>query len=61
LVSEIGDLMQISRETANGMNEMAAGVSQINIAVNQVNGMSVENKTNINDLEQEVEKFTASA
>ncbi|MCL1836501.1 MAG: methyl-accepting chemotaxis protein [Treponema sp.] len=59
LVKEINDLMQISKEAANSMNEMAAGVSQINIAVHQVNSMSVENKTNISDLEQEMEKFTA--
>jgi methyl-accepting chemotaxis protein len=61
LVRETSDLIQISRETASGMSEMASGVNQVNITIDQVNDMSTENKTNINDLEQEMEKFSASA
>jgi methyl-accepting chemotaxis protein len=53
--------MKISRETANGMNEMAGGVNQINIAVNRVNTMSTENKTNINALTQEMAKFVTES
>ena len=61
LVNETGDLMRISRETVDAMNEMAGGVSQINISVNEINDMSMQNKTSIDALEKEMEKFSASS
>jgi methyl-accepting chemotaxis protein len=57
LLRETSDLMTISKETANGMNEMVGGVNQINIAVNGINNMSTENKMNIEALTQQMEKF----
>jgi len=61
LVNEAGDLMKISRETLDAMNEMAGGVTQINISVNEINDMSMQNKMNIDALEQEMEKFSVSS
>jgi methyl-accepting chemotaxis protein len=57
LLKETSELMKISRETANGMNEMVGGVNQINTAVNGINNMSTENKMNIDVLTQQMEKF----
>jgi methyl-accepting chemotaxis protein len=51
------DLEGIASEMANGMEEMAKGADQINIAVNRVNEISGENKTNIDALNGEVSKF----
>jgi methyl-accepting chemotaxis protein len=46
-----------TQEITNGMNEMASGAEQINIAVNQVNNISGENRDNIAVLSREVAKF----
>ncbi|GHV92201.1 hypothetical protein AGMMS50268_27040 [Spirochaetia bacterium] len=51
------DLESIAAEMANGMEEMAKGADQINIAVVRVNEISGENKTNIDTLNGEVSKF----
>jgi methyl-accepting chemotaxis protein len=40
------------------MNEMAVGTEQINVAVNHVNEISGENRTNIDNLIREVSRFT---
>jgi methyl-accepting chemotaxis protein len=58
LAGETNELMKTSRETAGAMSEMTAGVSRINVAVQQVNGMSTENKANIDALKQEIENFS---
>jgi methyl-accepting chemotaxis protein len=50
-------LESITQEITNGMNEMAAGADQINSAINQVNGISVRNKSDIDELIQEVNRF----
>jgi methyl-accepting chemotaxis protein len=50
-------LESITQEITNGMNEMAAGAEQINVAVNQVNGISDRNKNDIEGLIHEVDKF----
>jgi methyl-accepting chemotaxis protein len=47
----------VTSEIANGMNEMAAGADQINVAVNRVNAISGGNKENIDVLVREVAKF----
>ncbi|MDR1059068.1 MAG: methyl-accepting chemotaxis protein [Treponema sp.] len=50
-------LESITQEINNGMNEMAAGADQINVAVIQVNEISDRNKSDIDELIQEVHKF----
>jgi methyl-accepting chemotaxis protein len=47
----------VTQEITNGMNEMASGADQINVAVTQVNSISGENKQNIDILVQEVSRF----
>jgi methyl-accepting chemotaxis protein len=46
-----------TQEIADGMTEMASGAAQINVAVNRVNTLSGENKSNIDVLVQEVSRF----
>jgi hypothetical protein len=41
----------------NGMQEMASGSQRIDSAINQVNGISVENKKKIEALMGEVSRF----
>jgi methyl-accepting chemotaxis protein len=50
-------LESITRELTQGMHEMAAGADQINGAVSQVNEMSGRNKSDIDELIQEVNRF----
>jgi methyl-accepting chemotaxis protein len=57
VIQEGRNLEMVTQEITNGMNEMATGADQINIAVNQVNTISGDNKTNIDILVQEVSKF----
>jgi methyl-accepting chemotaxis protein len=61
VIHEGQNLESITQEIANGMNEMASGADQINTAVNQVNGISGQNKENIDVLidvlVKEVSKF----
>jgi methyl-accepting chemotaxis protein len=48
----------VTQEISSGMNEMSTGADQINIAVNRVNEISGTNKTDIDELIREVDKFT---
>ncbi|MDR2444637.1 MAG: methyl-accepting chemotaxis protein [Spirochaetaceae bacterium] len=57
VINESKNLGNVTRELENGMNEMASGADQINIAVNRVNEISVDNKSNIDVLVNEVSKF----
>jgi methyl-accepting chemotaxis protein len=57
VINESKNLAHVTQELENGMNEMATGADQINIAVNRVNEISVDNKSNIDVLVQEVSKF----
>ncbi|MDR0721221.1 MAG: methyl-accepting chemotaxis protein [Treponema sp.] len=50
-------LESISREISYGMQEIASGADQINTVVNQVNEISGQNKKDIDELIQEVNKF----
>jgi methyl-accepting chemotaxis protein len=50
-------LASITREITNGMNEMASGADQINATVHQANEISGLNKSDIDELMREVEKF----
>jgi methyl-accepting chemotaxis protein len=57
VINESKNLGNVTQELENGMNEMATGAEQINTAVNRVNEISAENKTNIDVLVGEVGKF----
>lgn len=57
VVKESKNLNQITQEIAQSMNEMASGAEQISIAVNKVNDISIQNKTSIEALAEEVGKF----
>jgi methyl-accepting chemotaxis protein len=57
VIKEGKNLEMITQEIAEGMNEMAAGSDQINVAVNRVNGISGQNKENIDVLVSGVSRF----
>jgi methyl-accepting chemotaxis protein len=57
VIAESSNLERITQEIENGMNEMAAGADQINIAVHNVSEMSSKNREAIDDLLKEVSKF----
>ena len=57
VIQEGRNLEKVTEEITGGMNEMATGADQINIAVNQVNEISVKNRENIDILVQEVSRF----
>jgi methyl-accepting chemotaxis protein len=57
IITEGKNLEMATQEITNGMNEMATGADQINVAVNRVNDISGQNKENIDVLVQEVSKF----
>jgi methyl-accepting chemotaxis protein len=46
-----------TQEITNGMNEMATGADQINVAVTRVNEISGNNKESIDVLVKEVSRF----
>jgi methyl-accepting chemotaxis protein len=57
VITEGKNLEMVTQEITNGMNEMATGADQINIAVTRVNDISVQNKENIDVLVKEVSRF----
>jgi methyl-accepting chemotaxis protein len=57
VIQESKNLERVTEEITGGMNEMAIGSDQINIAVNQVNEISVKNRENIDLLVKEVSRF----
>jgi methyl-accepting chemotaxis protein len=57
VIAESSNLEKITQEIEGGMNEMAAGADQINIAVHNVSEMSTKNRLAIDDLMKEVSKF----
>jgi methyl-accepting chemotaxis protein len=57
VIHESKSLEMAIHEVTNGMNEMASGASQINLAVSQVNDISLQNKQSIDVLVKEVSKF----
>ncbi|MCL2758638.1 MAG: methyl-accepting chemotaxis protein [Treponema sp.] len=57
VIRESTNLEKVTQEITSGMSEMAAGANQINIAVNQVNEISVRNRDNISLLVKEVARF----
>jgi len=57
VIKESLNLEKVTQEITSGMNEMATGAEQINIAVTQVNDISVKNREAINKLIKEVNRF----
>jgi methyl-accepting chemotaxis protein len=57
VIKESKNLENVTQEITAGMNEMASGADQINVAVHAVNELSVKNRENINLLMTEVGRF----
>ncbi|MDR1858023.1 MAG: methyl-accepting chemotaxis protein [Treponema sp.] len=57
VIHESQNLEKQTQEITSGMNEMATGADQINLAVNQVNEISVKNREGIATLMKEVSRF----
>jgi len=57
VIKESLNLERVTQEITSGMNEMATGADQINIAVTQVNDISVKNREAISKLIKEVNRF----
>ena len=54
---EATNMNAITQEIPNGMGEMASGAEQVTVAVNNVNELTVKNKSSIEALMKEVGKF----
>ena len=57
VADEMRKLDQLTAVIKDSMNEMAAGVQQINNAVQEVNDLARKNKDSIEGLAEEVGKF----
>ena len=57
VANEMRKLDSLTAVIKDSMNEMSAGVSQINNAVNEVNDLAMKNKESIEGLAREVGKF----
>ena len=57
VAQEMHKLDDLTRIISSSMNEMAAGMMQINNAVQEVNEITHKNKMNIESLAKEVKKF----
>jgi methyl-accepting chemotaxis protein len=57
VMNESRNLERVTQEITGGMNEMAQGADQVNIAVNNVNDMTLKNREAIDALMKEVSKF----
>jgi methyl-accepting chemotaxis protein len=57
VIQESKNLEKVTQEITGGMNEMATGADQINVAVNRVNELSGQNRDNIDILVREVSRF----
>jgi len=57
VMKESQNLERATQEITGGMNEMASGADQVNIAVNNVNDMTVKNREAIDNLIREVSRF----
>ena len=57
VANEMRKLDQLTAVIKDSMNEMAAGVQQINRAVQEVNSLARKNKDSIEGLVEEVGKF----
>ncbi|PIE98152.1 MAG: methyl-accepting chemotaxis protein [Treponema sp.] len=57
VAKEMRKLDELTRVISDSMNEMAVGASQINQAVQEVNNLTQQNKTSIDRLSDDVNKF----
>jgi methyl-accepting chemotaxis protein len=57
VMNESQNLERVTQEITSGMNEMASGADQINVAVHHVNEISVKNREGIETLIKEVSRF----
>ena len=57
VIQESENLEKVTQEITSGMNEMASGADQINVAVTQVNDISIKNREGIATLLKEVSRF----
>jgi methyl-accepting chemotaxis protein len=57
VMTESHNLEKVTQEITGGMNEMASGADQVNIAVNHVNEISIKNRESIDSLIHEVSRF----
>jgi methyl-accepting chemotaxis protein len=57
VMKESQNLEKVTQEITNGMNEMASGADQVNVAVHNVNEISAKNRESIENLIREVSRF----
>jgi methyl-accepting chemotaxis protein len=57
VIQESDNLEKATLEITSGMNEMASGADQINVAIHHVNEISVKNREGIDTLIREVSRF----
>jgi methyl-accepting chemotaxis protein len=57
VIQERRNLEMVSQEITGGINEMATGAEQINVAVHRVNELSGQNRDTIDILVREVSRF----
>ena len=57
VMKESTNLEKSTQEITGGMNEMASGADQINVAVHHVNELSLKNRESIDHLIKEVGRF----
>ena len=58
VASEMYKLDELTRLITDSMNEMASGAVQINMAVQEVNEITQQKKDSIENLAEEIAKFT---
>jgi len=57
VIRESRNLERVTQEITGGMNEMATGADQVNVAVHNVNDMAAKNREAIDSLIKEVSRF----
>ena len=57
VIQESVNLEKATQEITSGINEMSSGAEQINVAVHQVNEISIKNREGISKLIKEVSRF----
>ncbi len=57
VMNESRNLERVTQEITGGMNEMASGADQVNVAVHNVNDISTKNRQSIDALIHEVSRF----
>jgi methyl-accepting chemotaxis protein len=57
VMKESQNLEKATQEITGGMNEMASGADQVNVAVHHVNEISAKNRQGIETLLHEVSRF----